>query len=494
MSRSGQSGLLTRFTKQLNLIQPLQKVKAMIKHKKTRDKKEIDQDDNKKLDFEHNKVDMISSLPTDILCRIISFLPFESAVQTSLLSIRWKNLWKMALVKDGTKEEAVFAVLNFLNDFSQFHQPINNWGLQYDFGQGRILLVAIAPKGILHLDFSAGKQESPRQFSLSLGRKSQVYYHQPSLSTTFNLKSLYLVSVSYVSNEMVSCLLSNIPFLESLTITKCNGLQSIELRGNSKLQKLTLLDCLQLKSIRVHFNLQFSLKSFQYRGRVASFKYYNEDPLYYHHNSPTDDCSPFDLEDVMLDFRQGPGYYGINIHGFISMLQSIRGVKTLTLCRWVFLDLILPNLRLLGEGFYKLTELWWIDNSQERHNFNALISFLKLCPRLTRLYITMQIDPTSYNTTNINMSSIKVTRSTKLNHLKAVKLEGYAKEEEEIIVAKQLKEVFQAEPLIIKWDGTVRRLIKVVAQLKEGIDPYEFIEKRVENLHELCPKHVHMDL
>ena len=108
----------------------------------------------------------------------------------------------------------------------------------------------------------------------------------------------------------------------------------------------------------------------------------------------------------------------------------------------------------------------------------------------------MQIDPTSYNTTNINMSSVKVKvkRSTKLNHLNAVKLEGYANEKEEIIVAKQLKEVFQAEPLILKWDGTVRRLIKVHTQLKEGIDPYEFIEKRVENLHELCPKHVHMDL
>ena len=83
---------------------------------------------DRKLNFEHNKVDMISSLPTDILCRIISFLPFESAVQTSLPSIRWKNLWKIALVKDGIKQEAVFATLNFLNDFPQFHQPRNNWG------------------------------------------------------------------------------------------------------------------------------------------------------------------------------------------------------------------------------------------------------------------------------------------------------------------------------------------------------------------------------
>ncbi|XVF75386.1 hypothetical protein PTKIN_Ptkin13bG0184200 [Pterospermum kingtungense] len=484
MSQSDQAGLLTRFSKQLSLLQPLQKVKAMIKHKKTRNKKETDQDGN--------KVDRISCLPNDILCRIISFLPFESAVQTSLLSIRWKNLWKMALVKDGTKQEAAFDVLNFLNDFSEFHQPRNNWGLQYNFGQGRVLLVAVAPKGILHLDFSAGKQ-SPRQFRLSLGRKREIYCHQPSLYITFILRSLHLVSVSYVSTEMVSCLLSNIPFLESLTIAKCCGLQTIQLEGNSKLQKLTVLDCLQLESIQVHFNSQFSLYSFRCRGRVVSFKCYNEDPLYYWYNSPVnDDCSPFDLEDAMLDFRQGPGYCGINIPGFKSMLQSIRGVKTLTLCRWVFQDLILPELYLLGEGFFKLTELWWIDDSQGRCSCNALIFFLKLCPQLNRLYIT--IDPNSHNTsysTSISLSSIKLDRPTELKHLKAVKLEGFANEEEEIMVAKQLKEIFQAEPLVIKWDGTVRRLTKVDDQ---GIGPYGFVEQRVENLHELCPKHVHMDL
>ncbi|XVF23834.1 hypothetical protein REPUB_Repub13aG0073800 [Reevesia pubescens] len=482
MSESDQTGLLTRFT---NLI-----------YKKTRGKMEIDQVDYKKLDFEDNKVDIISFLPNDILCRIISFLPFESAVLTSLVSIRWKNLWKMGLVKDGTKEEAVFDVLNFVNNVLQLHEPSHNCCLQLNFGQGNVLLVAISPKGILHLDFSAGKQESPRQFSLIFGRKRRICYHnQPSLSTTFNLKSVYLVSVNHVSTDMVSCLLSNIPCLESLGIARCNGLQSIQLEGNLQLQKSTVLDCLQLVSIRLHFNFYFNLKSFLYRGRDVSVKYYNEDPLYYcYSDDPSDaDDSPLDLEDAMLDFRQGPGYYGINKPGFRLILQSIREVETLTLCRWVFKELICPELYLLDEGFYQLTELWWIDNSQEKYDINALISFLKLCPQLTRLYIT--IDPNSYSTTYINMSLMKIKGSTELKHLKVVKLEGFENEEDEIILAKLLKEEFQAEPLIMtKWDGTVRQLIKVDEQLKEGIDAYEFNEKRVENLNELCPKHAHMDL
>lgn len=111
----------------------------------------------------------------------------------------------------------------------------------------------------------------------------------------------------------------------------------------------------------------------------------------------------------------------------------------------------------------------------------------------------MQIDPNSYSTsytTSIYVSLIKVAWPTELKHLKAVKLEGYAYEMDEIIVARLLKDVFQAEPLIIKWDGTVRRLIKLDDEQweLEGRGPYEFVEQRVENLHELCPKHVHMDL
>lgn len=39
--------------------------------------------------------------------------------------------------------------------------------------------------------------------------------------------------------------------------------------------------------------------------------------------------------------------------------------------------------------FSRLKDLWWIDNSVEEHNIQALFSFMKFCPSLKRLFISV---------------------------------------------------------------------------------------------------------
>ncbi|XP_022744313.1 F-box protein At2g39490-like [Durio zibethinus] len=469
-------------------------------------------DVRKELDSEQRNDDIISSMDDDILCHIISFLPFKTAVQTSFLSTRWKDLWKRNFpVRKGTIDDTFIAISSFLHGFSdQSQQPRSNFGFQFNFGKGSFLSAAGEPNKALHLDFSNVKHEFPWRFDwlLEINDPSynhwynfllsdfDIHTHRPS-PFIFKVKTLHLVSVSYLSSEAISSMMSNFEFLESLAIEKCNGLRSLRIKaGNPRLKKLTILDCQQLESI--HLKCYINLQSLRYRGKLLSFECDDRGSFWFGHW-----YNAFYLKDAMLDLRQGPGYSNISSCGFKSIFNRIKRVESLTLCRWIFEALICPMLPfshfLWGFQLVQLKELWWIDYSKERYNSNALISFLKLSPRLRRLYIT--VDPKSYNRTNTTEYSVEAAWLPRLEDLRVVKLEGFPNEKEEIILAKRLKQEFNVEPLIVaksNYLNCVRLLVKKPNDddelLKERKDSYKFIETRVEHLYDLCPKHVHMSL
>ncbi|XP_039055312.1 F-box protein At2g39490-like isoform X2 [Hibiscus syriacus] len=474
--------------------------------------------------------DFISRLPDNILHHIISLLPFESAVRTCFLSTHWKHLWREALLDSVhdviTMETAIKAIQSFLNGFYEHHRSRNKWGFEFEFSHGRAILVAcISSNGALQLDFSEGKQELPRPFDLllELNLASPKYGNlwwleenyplrtqQPSLNT-MKVESLYLISVSYLSSTAVSSLVPNLPFLKSLTISKCNGLQSLEIKESKGLRKLVVLDCPHLQSLTFE---GFRLKSFRYRGNLVSFHFRVSSVYNY--------VSPFGtyhwglfMEDAMFDLRQGPltqwtwdiplfspYYYGLfnernrcscanKSKCFNSILRSIKVVESLTMCRWFYEMLICssggPEYRLS-----KLKELWWIDCSMERESINALLCFLKLCPYLERLYVT--IDPKGYKLPSTEKFSALVIVPDKLEDLQAVKLEGFADEEKEILMARRLIPLFgEKNPVIMsKPQGKrLKHLVKVATLEKKGRYPYKF--KVVENVDDNFPDHVHMN-
>ncbi|KAK3232239.1 hypothetical protein Dsin_004120 [Dipteronia sinensis] len=264
----------------------------------------------------NTKEDLVSQLPDDILCCIISLLPFKSAVKTSFLSTRWRDLWKTNLVRNGTKEDADIAISSFLIDFNDLYRSRNIWGVQFNFHNGNVLLASVSPNRKLHLDFSTAKQEFPRQFGWQLDLNCQTFMYLPP-SSTFLIKTLHLVSVSYHNNEAVSSLVSNFHFLESLIIAKCNGLRSLRIAGSPILGNLTVFDCPQLKSLHIKASW---LHTFRYRGVLPWFSF---------------EFRELRLHDAMFDFRKGPGYRFAN-HDFNVFLHGIRYAKKLTLCRWTF--------------------------------------------------------------------------------------------------------------------------------------------------------------
>ncbi|KAA3453362.1 F-box protein [Gossypium australe] len=464
-----------------------------------------------------NPNDFISNLPDNILHHIISYLPFESAVRTSFLSTHWKHLWKETLldsVHDVTTEAAIKAIQSFLDGFDTHCRPRNKWGFIFEFSNGRnILAASISRNGTLRLDFSAGKQEFPMPFDLDLKPlQTQLPY-----SNTMKVKSLYLVSVSHLSNVAVSSLVPNLPFLESLTIAKCKGLQSLQIKEAKVLHKLVVLDCPQLQSLSFEGSC---LRCFRYRGKLVSFRFQGYCKCTTFRRICICECGLF-LKDAMIDLRQGslaegtwdfekpPGYrYSYNLYKrtlcrcttkkkcFKSILISIRSVKSLTICRWFFETSMCCLLSSNRDSLFCLSglkELWWIDCSMNRESINVLLWFLKLCPHLERLYVT--IDPKCYNMPSTGKFSTLFIVPDKLSDLKAIKLEGFADEENEIFMARRLIPLFgDNNPVIIsKSDGKcLKHLMKVAKLEKRGKYPYKF--KVVENVSENFPNHVHANL
>ncbi|XVF83574.1 hypothetical protein PTKIN_Ptkin16aG0500100 [Pterospermum kingtungense] len=159
----------------------------------------------------------------------------------------------------------------------------------------------------------------------------------------------------------------------------------------------------------------------------------------------------FNLRNAMLDSRQGPGYSSFKASEFDRVLLTIKNSEILTLCKWTF-----------------------------------------------------EIDHNSYAMPSAASCSKQVGRYTKLRHLKVVKLEGFANQEDEILFAERLQDVVAVEPLIlIASDGICfRNFTKVPSHESHQPDKtspllqekyfYKFVQ--VKHINELCPKHAHMSL
>ena len=196
--------------------------------------------------------------------------------------------------------------------------------------------------------------------------------------------------------------------------------------------------------------------------------------------------------------------------------------------------------------FNNLEELWWIINSMDKYDIIVLLSFLKMCPSLKKLFLSvssfrldfllltfllctlnsaahhnalylsclynLQIDPTS----NCGLCArereclSEVPPHTRLNHLKFIKLEGVMKEEDKISLAEHLLEVATMEPLVIakSHDNHLSKLVKVPmprlpskgnqkklqCSMQEKKCCYKFVKVKEGYSGELCSRHAHMDL
>uniref|UniRef100_A0A0R0KUK1 F-box domain-containing protein n=1 Tax=Glycine max TaxID=3847 RepID=A0A0R0KUK1_SOYBN len=368
--------------------------------------------------------DLFSNLPDEILGRIVSFLPNESSLETSLLSTRWRDLWNEALVKHGTQEDIIGVVAGFITRFEEFDPLKHPRKLQFHFAEDSVVSATVANNNKLMLHFSPWKEEIQMGYELEFKQTKQ---HKPP-----TIKTLYLKSVSCFTSNIAASIVSNLEHLQNLVVIDCKGLESLSVDSTSELHMLTILDCLELKTLHLKTS---RLKSFRYRGPLPLLR-----PEYH-----------FNLRDAMLDFRLGLSCSGLKTKDFDATLLTIKNCEVLTLCKWTFEELIWPSISPLSGSFifYKLRELWWIDNYHEdEYNTDALFSFLKLCPSLEHLFVT--IDPESYSAGGSNSCLMKGTKCTELEHLKLIKFMGFSSRKDEISLAKCLIHLIKGKPPKIK--------------------------------------------
>ncbi|GMJ13800.1 hypothetical protein like AT2G39490 [Hibiscus trionum] len=385
------------------------------------------------IDLEDKKDDLISRLEDDILSRILSLVPLRCAVQTSLLSNRWRNLWRKATEFQGTVED-VPRVITFV--LESFDNVSSDRRILFHFRQGSIL-ATIKDKEELNLSFSDGGPGTFSLFDWNLELNPQT----PSSQLFSCIKTLHLKSVNKLTSQILSSIISKFQFLESLQISECKGLQSLNIEAGSRFQTLTVSDCLQLNEIYV---FAYNLRKLVFHGQLPWF------------------CLKYcpNLETAILDFRQGPGYNPFACENLVSLLMDIKHVKALTVSAWLFKVPIPKWLSSAGAiwvrndfAFNNLKELCWIDNSMGNQSIATLTSVLRMCPFLEHLVIN--VDPRNYCSPSGGRCSFwkdysnRVADATTLEHLNMVRLKGVLGEEDEMLLAQCLAEVASEELKLI---------------------------------------------
>lgn len=186
--------------------------------------------------------DMISQLPNDLLFRIISLIPVSDAMSTSLLSKRWKSVWKMlpTLVYDENSCPNNIGSLGF-DQFCgrslQLHEaPLLktlNLKLREQSDSLDSLIFSNIHSTLLEMSITSTtypSYHSPISFPNNLDvfqtlvvlkLQGQILLDVVDSPVCFrSLKSLYLKCVKFRSEESFTALLSACPVLEDLYIQR----------------------------------------------------------------------------------------------------------------------------------------------------------------------------------------------------------------------------------------------------------------------------------
>ncbi|GKV30056.1 hypothetical protein SLEP1_g38921 [Rubroshorea leprosula] len=355
-----------------------------------------------------------TSFPNDVLRHMVSFLPLEQAVRTSILSSRWRAIW---LPEQFTTEE-VEEIAAMLLGPAAVHQI---WKLCFLTGDETVhILARKGVNGEVRLEFEE-MQEEMTSFRLKLEPEVLAGGFSSSVRT------LHLRSVNNLGKDFSSTLFSRCQFLESLKLQHCRGLQILDLEANDCFRSLEVSDCPEMENITISArNLHF----FSYQGVTPLIQLKNTSKLV----------------EVSLNFDGLGENREFDSEDVVALLASLEEMQILTIKGW-FLECLCSAgviFRWLEFKLNKLKELYWIDSHMNKRNRDSLACFLNICPSLEKLHI--KIDPSRnrvpcpffhhyLHEPHLWMDNATVECNTsELKHLKMVEVLGYTGEEDQLLL------------------------------------------------------------
>ncbi|XVF00893.1 hypothetical protein REPUB_Repub04eG0041200 [Reevesia pubescens] len=194
-----------------------------------------------------NDIDRITDLPDWVLCHILSFLPTQDSVATTLLSKRWVDLWTQVPVLDFTDSDHhpltdlrnVSWLLNFvhyvllMSKAQSIRKFTLNWklDLEFDVRYLRTWISCAVRRNIqeLNLYFRSPQPHVSLPGNLfackthvSLNLAYEIFVDVPATVHLPCLRTLQLIGVIYANDDSLRRLLSSCPVLEDLTVSADN--------------------------------------------------------------------------------------------------------------------------------------------------------------------------------------------------------------------------------------------------------------------------------
>ncbi|KAG2297225.1 hypothetical protein Bca52824_043894 [Brassica carinata] len=180
-------------------------------------------------------MDRISLLPEDLILKILSSVPTKFSVTTSLLSKRWCYLWKhvpklLFYLGHSDSQRAsrlvhTFLLLNKAPVLESMHLSLGQNGSSIDIDTWTRVAISRGVRNLLYSRFSATLRLPRSLYTcetlVTLTLIAAIIVDVPLTNICFpSLKALILLFVDFLSDEIVSSLLSGCPVLTELNVSR----------------------------------------------------------------------------------------------------------------------------------------------------------------------------------------------------------------------------------------------------------------------------------